>query len=526
MKLCNAFGITDRERTNRLLMNRISEKDQKSLREMKPLVEKHLPEIVDEFYRHLEKFPAAIQIIRSAGSSVEALKKTNPKYFEAMLLGNFDGEYFESRFLVGKIHAVIGLEPKWFYAAMSSYFDVLYPILVKANRFTPGRLSRWMAALQKAFNLDQALIMESYVEFGFISELRSVVVTTGDVTATLSARAAGLGAAGDESARSVSELSAVSDQLAQAAASQAESSQTAAYSMNQLASASGKMTQGAQKQQEALEHAGGAVGALQSSIQTIVEQAALWEQIRDRIAAMDRVKTTVQETATRVTDMTSRSDEIGRIVQTIEDIAAQTNLLALNAAIEAARAGEMGRGFAVVAEEVRKLAEHSSTATKEITHLIGAVQTGSQEAANSMNATLADVESAASVTMEAASCLEQIARTASETQTLNQALTKAMTDVDAVAKENSELLNFMDREISSVNAGIESIAAVAEENSASTEEMSASSQEMSSQLQQLIANVTEVEAQVEILAGVVDSANSVIAKARRSDDDGLISRAA
>jgi methyl-accepting chemotaxis protein/hemerythrin len=123
---------------------------------------------------------------------------------------------------------------------------------------------------------------------------------------------------------------------------------------------------------------------------------------------MESISQRVHRTSQTVEGLGKRSDQIGAIVNTIQDIADQTNLLALNAAIEAARAGEQGRGFAVVADEVRALAERTTKATKEIATMIKAIQNETQSAVSSMSEGVKEVQQGVAETTRSGDALEDI----------------------------------------------------------------------------------------------------------------------
>jgi methyl-accepting chemotaxis protein len=143
--------------------------------------------------------------------------------------------------------------------------------------------------------------------------------------------------------------------------------------------------------------------------------------VDDTVLVMGKIAQRVRASAQTIAGLGSRSDQIGAIVGTIEDIADQTNLLALNAAIEAARAGEQGRGFAVVADEVRALAERTTRATREISEMIKNIQTETQSAVSTMNEGVREVEQGTSEAARSGDALRHILeRISSVTDQVNQ----------------------------------------------------------------------------------------------------------
>jgi methyl-accepting chemotaxis protein len=234
--------------------------------------------------------------------------------------------------------------------------------------------------------------------------------------------------------------------------------------------------------------------------------AAGAQAVDETAAGMGRIKSSVNATAVKVTELGVKSDQIGAIVETIDDIAEQTNLLALNAAIEAARAGEQGKGFAVVADEIRKLAERSSRATKEIAALIGEVQHGTKAAVNAMQAGASEVEMGAELAEQAAGAfleikdaaaarnvvLEDILAAVVEIRGLSSEVVRATDGIAEIAADTNVSATHMGVAASTVSRSIESIAAISEENSASAQEVSAATEQLSGQAQEVVASAASL----------------------------------
>lgn len=156
-----------------------------------------------------------------------------------------------------------------------------------------------------------------------------------------------------------------------------------------------------------------------------------YQAVTDTVEGMDRIREQVQATSKRIKRLGESSQEVGEIVQLISDIADRTSILALNASIQASMAGDAGQGFAVVAEEVERLAERSTDATKQISTLIKAIQTGTSEA-------IADMEEATREVVEGSQLATQAGQTLAEINEVSQQLESSIKQVSDSALEQAE----------------------------------------------------------------------------------------
>lgn len=177
------------------------------------------------------------------------------------------------------------------------------------------------------------------------------------------------------------------------------------------------------------------------------------ETVRRTIEGMDGIREQIQETSKRIKRLGESSQEIGNIVELINDIADQTNILALNASIQAAMAGEAGRGFAVVADEVQRLAERSGNATKQIEALVKTIQTDTNEAVISMEASTTGVVSGAKLAENAGDALREIESTSQQLAVLIQSITEAARQQSQAAANISDTMNVIQEITSQTSAG-------------------------------------------------------------------------
>jgi twitching motility protein PilJ len=247
-----------------------------------------------------------------------------------------------------------------------------------------------------------------------VEALRSLVTTINETAVQVSAAA--------------QETQATAMHLAEAAEHQAQQITSASAAINEIAVSIDEVSKNSAESAE----------VAQRSVQIASKGAAI---VRQTIQGMDSIRDQIQETSKRIKRLGESSQEIGSIVELINDIAEQTNILALNAAIQAASAGEAGRGFAVVADEVQRLAERASGATRRIETLVQTIQADTNEAVTSMEQTTAEVVAGARLAEDAGLALGEIEKVSNDLADLIQNISSAARQQSAAATNISATMN-------------------------------------------------------------------------------------
>ncbi len=292
----------------------------------------------------------------------------------------------------------------------------------------------------------------------------------------------------------VESINTVAGSLERAMRNVSEAVAATASASSQISASTEEMAAGAQEQTS---QAGEVAGAVEEMTKTILENSrnagvaaetakAARENaergmgvVAETVEGMKRIAEVVHLSAGTVRELGKSSDQIGEIISVIDDIADQTNLLALNAAIEAARAGEQGRGFAVVADEVRKLAERTTKATKEIAGMIKKIQADTAGAVSSMEEGTGEVEKGKKLADRAGASLQEIVG-------VSQKVTDMVTQIAAASEQQSSASE-------QISKNVEGISKVTGETAQGTQQIARAAEDLNrltEKLQELVSRFT------------------------------------
>jgi methyl-accepting chemotaxis protein len=462
--------------------------------------------------------------------------------------------YFERRLKIGKLHNMINLPLKWYIGSYAMYQDLVRKYLAKSFPLRPIFRARAERAIFTVFTYDIQAVSDAFfydylqsVGLGLDniqvqsadydlsdyydwlkSTVRDPLIRTAQASQHLAEASVQLTIAADQASKATQQITETIQQIAQGATQQARAFSGITTNAEQIARASDGIARGAQEQAEAVQKTSRLIGEMTELVgqmglvaETVSGASAKVTQaarsgttaVGQTAQGMERIQARTIEAAAKIKEMGERSDEIGQIVETIDDIADKTDMLALNAAVEAARAGEHGRGFTVVAEQVRKLSEDAKAATRNINLLIKRVQESVREAVSAIEATTSEVANGTRLAGDTSRSLDDILRAADEAAALAERITgavaevkrktegvaAAMESVSAVVEETTAAAEQMAAGSREVTDTMEGVASVAEENSAAAEEVSAAAEEMSAQVSEVVTSAQELSALAEEL---------------------------
>ncbi len=467
---------SDQDIEGRLSFLGLDDESSTRLRDLKPLIDRELPAVLDNFYGKVDRTPEARKFF-SSPEHMQGAKTAQLGHWASIADGVFDETYVNRVLKIGAAHARVGMEPRWYIGGYSLIIEQIVDAVVRDNwpadssffgrkgsknsTTSAEQVSAGLATFLKAALLDMDISISVYIDEAEAARRKVEEKAMAAVQRTVSVFSEAIdqlvekdlsyrindelpdgyeplklafnnalqhladtidniGGAASQIDNGTEEIRSAADDLARRAEQQAAAVAEMAASVEQIAVAVNSSTRRAEE-----------TGELVEKTRQEAEQSG--EVVGKAVDAMGRIA--------------KSSEDISRIMSVIDEIAFQTNLLALNASVEAARAGDAGKGFAVVAREVRDLAQRSADASREVKQLI----------TTSGN--------------EVKSGVDQVSATGEALEAIASAVNEINTNVISIiesAREQSAALQEINTTVSSVDQGTQQNAAMAEQATATT----------------------------------------------------------
>jgi methyl-accepting chemotaxis protein len=357
-----------------------------ALRELRPLISRVLPGLLDQFYAHIGKYPRLARLFADP-AAIRHAKQAQIGHWTALATAKFDDSYVESATRIGQTHHRLGIEPRWYIAGYSLIVTGLLKAIETemADGWFKGPLARekraaMQAAITRAAMLDMDLAITVYLDEARQEQHLTVRRIADDFEAAVGQIINAVSTASHELESSADTLTRTAQKTQSLSTSAASASTQVSANVQSVASAAEEMT---------------------SSVHEIGRQVTASTSIAEEAVRQ------IEQTDVGISELSRTAERIGDVLKLITSIAAQTNLLALNATIEAARAGEAGRGFAVVASEVKALASQTAKATEDIGQQIEGIQAATQASVASIKRIGGTIKQISEIAAGIAAAVEQ-----------------------------------------------------------------------------------------------------------------------